>query len=172
MAKKLLINNLFRNNPNKADSKLAPVIIDAADKMLDDCREIIFWPVEKSERTMYSYLIVSTLVIQSQPELYIFAGEKLMPIIASAKKALRQSKTKNVRNKIVRTNVRVAVKKSVKAADQTSLSQLFSAVDRAVKNHIIHKNKAARIKSRAAKKLAPAAPVKAKKKPAKKLAWA
>ena len=40
-----------------------------------------------------------------------------------------------------------------KAPDLTNLSKAFSAVDRAVKRHIIHKNKAARVKSQLSKLL-------------------
>jgi small subunit ribosomal protein S20 len=102
-----------------------------------------------------------------------------MPIIANAKKALRQSKTRNARNRIVRATVRVAAKKTTQTADPSMLSKLFSAVDKAVKKNIIHKNKAARMKSRAAKRIGAEVPVKttkpkaaakkkAVKKPAKK----
>ena len=76
-----------------------------------------------------------------------------MPIIAGAKKALRQTKTHTDRNRVVRANVRNIVKKSEKAPEQNVVSQLFSTLDRAVKRNIIHKNKAARLKSRAAKLL-------------------
>jgi small subunit ribosomal protein S20 len=76
-----------------------------------------------------------------------------MPIIAGAKKALRQTKTRTERNRVVRANVRNIVKKSEKASEQSVVSQLFSTLDRAVKRHIIHKNKAARLKSRAVKLL-------------------
>jgi small subunit ribosomal protein S20 len=76
-----------------------------------------------------------------------------MPIIANAKKALRQSKKRNTRNRTVRSNMRVAVKHVGQSATPESLSQLFSAVDKAVKKNIIHKNKAARIKSRSAKQV-------------------
>lgn len=101
-----------------------------------------------------------------------------MPIIANAKKALRQSKTKNARNKLVRASIRATVKKNTQTADVDSLSKLFSAVDKAVKRNVIHKNKAARIKSRAAKKMKIVAPTKTapakkaapKKKPVKKVA--
>jgi small subunit ribosomal protein S20 len=89
-----------------------------------------------------------------------------MPIIANAKKALRQSKKRNARNRTVRANMRVAVKQTGKSITKESLSQLFSTVDKAVKKNIIHKNKAARLKSRAAK-LAATQVVKTVKKAAK-----
>lgn len=77
-----------------------------------------------------------------------------MPIIANAKKALRQSKVRNIRNSIARAHVRAAIKRNSKLANPDTLSQLFSLIDKAVKKHIFHKNKAARIKSKAAKLVA------------------
>lgn len=94
-----------------------------------------------------------------------------MPVIANAKKALRQSKTKNARNKLVRASVRSTLKKNDQTANAANLSKLFSAVDKAVKGNVIHKNKAARIKSRAAKKVNSVPPkkvVRAKKSVSKK----
>ena len=41
-----------------------------------------------------------------------------------------------------------------KAPNMENLRKAFSAVDRAVKRHIIHKNKAARVKSQLSKLLA------------------
>jgi small subunit ribosomal protein S20 len=74
-----------------------------------------------------------------------------MPIIANAKKALRQSKVKAARNQVVRAKVRNLVKKADNNADAAVVSQLYSVVDRAAKKNILHKNKAARLKARAAK---------------------
>lgn len=77
-----------------------------------------------------------------------------MPIIANAKKALRQTKTRTTRNRVVRAKVRSTIKNAATKTDALTLSTLFSTLDRAVKRHIIHKNKAARLKSRAAKNAA------------------
>lgn len=74
-----------------------------------------------------------------------------MPIIANAKKALRQSKVKSARNSVVRAQVRNLVKKADAQADAAVISKLYSVVDRAAKKNILHKNKAARLKARAAK---------------------
>lgn len=93
-----------------------------------------------------------------------------MPIIANAKKALRQSKTHATRNKVVRANVRTAIKKAEKQPEAGVLSQLFSTLDKAVKRHIIHKNKAARLKSHAVKHATQAATEPAQKAPVKKAA--
>lgn len=89
-------------------------------------------------------------MIQSPLVIYNL-DNKHMPIIANAKKALRQTKTRTVRNKVLRAKVRTAVKNSVTKASDKVLSSLFSTLDKAVKRGIIHKNKAARLKSHAAK---------------------
>lgn len=88
-----------------------------------------------------------------------------MPIIANAKKALRQSKARHARNKVVKAHVRAAEKKHAKLAKPDTLTNLFSVVDKAVKKHIIHKNKAARIKARAAKRVVSTPPKTTAKKP-------
>lgn len=98
-----------------------------------------------------------------------------MPIIANAKKALRQTKTRTTRNRVIRATVRTAVKKSMTKPTENVLSSLFSTLDRAVKRHIIHKNKAARLKAHAVKQMTTEAkpkakPVSAKVKSAKKKA--
>lgn len=74
-----------------------------------------------------------------------------MPITANAKKALRQQKARTVRNRVARSQVRTMVKNAIKQPEPTVLSQLFSVVDRAVKKHLLHKNKAARIKAQVVK---------------------
>jgi ribosomal protein S20 len=89
-----------------------------------------------------------------------------MPIIASAKKALRQNKTKNARNshfKKMYTESRVAFEKAIKAGDvkaaraiytnqteggSTSKSGLQSVIDKLVKKNIIHPNNGSRKKSK------------------------
>lgn len=94
-----------------------------------------------------------------------------MPISQSAKKALRSSEAKASRNRYRKA----LLKEALKAANASS----FSVVDKATKWGIIHKNKAARLKSQLAKtigstpsaKKAVAKPAKAvTKKPAAKKA--
>jgi small subunit ribosomal protein S20 len=78
-----------------------------------------------------------------------------MPITSSAKKALRQAKTRRERNNTKKqaykksmTTYRklVAVKKMDEAAKL--LSTVFKALDKASKTNVITKNKASRLKSR------------------------
>lgn len=76
-----------------------------------------------------------------------------MPVTKSAKKALRRA----IRNKRFNDRKRKELKKAVKLfrakPSKTLLSRAFSAIDKAAKINVIHKNKAARIKSKLTKLL-------------------
>jgi ribosomal protein S20 len=74
-----------------------------------------------------------------------------MPILANAKKALRVSKRKAEINQPVRSRVKTVSDKVRKTPNVASLSEAFSAIDKAVKRHIFHKKKAARLKSQLSK---------------------
>ena len=78
-----------------------------------------------------------------------------MPITASAKKALRQSKKRRVRNIRRISSYRQTVKefrKLVKKGDFDSakklLPKVYQTLDKAAKSGVIKKNKASRLKSR------------------------
>lgn len=75
-----------------------------------------------------------------------------MPIIKSSKKALRQSKRKKLVNDRVLRQLRRVVKKARTSRTPDSIKKAYSALDRAVKKNVIHKNKASRLKSRLSKK--------------------
>jgi small subunit ribosomal protein S20 len=77
-----------------------------------------------------------------------------MPLLRNAKKALRVSKRKAERNQVVRSKMKTMLDKAKKAISTESLSEAFSAVDRAAKKHLIHPNKAAHLKSQLSKRLA------------------
>lgn len=84
-----------------------------------------------------------------------------MPITSSAKKALRQSKRRHEQNLAKKEAFRAAIKKlqklvAAKNADaaKTALHEVYQKVDKAAKTFAIHKNTAARLKSRAAKMVA------------------
>ncbi|MFA7252412.1 MAG: 30S ribosomal protein S20 [Candidatus Paceibacterota bacterium] len=87
-----------------------------------------------------------------------------MPITSSAKKALRASKNKalyNARRKdavssVVKKIKKLVSDKKVKEAEAL-LATAYQAIDKAYKTKLIHKNTAARKKSRLAKLLAKAA---------------
>lgn len=73
-----------------------------------------------------------------------------MPVTRSAAKALRRDRRRMVVNKALRLKVKEAVDAVVKSTlpTQELIDNAFSALDRAAKKHIIHANKAARVKSR------------------------
>ena len=75
----------------------------------------------------------------------------------SAIKRIRSSETKKLRNKYQHKSTRTAIKKlegeTKKAAANKNLSKTVSMIDKLVKNNIIHKNKAANIKSKLVKKV-------------------
>jgi ribosomal protein S20 len=80
-----------------------------------------------------------------------------MPILANAKKALRVSKKKAANNRRTKSLMKTFVDKVLKTPTAASLSEAFSQVDKAVKKNVIHRNKAARVKSRLSKILSAAA---------------
>jgi len=80
---------------------------------------------------------------------------------SSALKRIRQTETRTVRNKTLTSRMKGLRKKTITAAEagdkeaaQKSLSEFTSAVDKCVKNNIIHKNKGANLKSKTSKHLA------------------
>lgn len=94
-----------------------------------------------------------------------------MPILKSAKKALRASARKAVHNQAVRSRVKSALDAVRKNPVMETLTEAYSALDVAVKKNLIHANKAARVKSQVAKLVKPTKLAKAVKKavkPAKK----
>ncbi len=70
-----------------------------------------------------------------------------MPISASAKKSLRVAERNHKKNVTFKTNLRLAVKKFLASPSADSLKEVYSLLDKAVKNNIFHKNKTARLKS-------------------------
>lgn len=85
-----------------------------------------------------------------------FTFSKDMPITSSAKKAMRQAKTRLEQRKPYKTRLKTEIKKMLglvktdSAQAQKSLPEIYSVIDTAAKKHIIHKNNAARKKSRLA----------------------
>ena len=71
-----------------------------------------------------------------------------MPILKSAIKKLRQDKKRTKVNKVYRENLRQAVKQARKEKTAKAVKLAYSALDKAAKQKVIHKNKAARLKSR------------------------
>jgi small subunit ribosomal protein S20 len=83
-----------------------------------------------------------------------------MPNIRSAKKRLKQSIVRRERNRSAKHEIRTECKKviaAVKAGQpdqaQTELRSAAKLVDRCAAKHIIHRNAAARVKSRLSAKI-------------------
>lgn len=78
-----------------------------------------------------------------------------MPRSKSAKKHLRQTKTRNENNRRQRSQLRTAVKAARTAGAETSptaVKQAEQLLDRAGRKGLIHPNAAARLKSQLARK--------------------
>lgn len=75
-----------------------------------------------------------------------------MPIIRSAIKKVRKDKTRTARNKKRKISLKSLVKKARASKTAETLQAAFSALDKAAKVHLIHPNKASRLKSRLSKK--------------------
>jgi len=77
-----------------------------------------------------------------------------------AKKYLRQSEKRRLKNLKIKTAIRAAIKKFKKslespdkAAREQALKEMYKTLDKAAGKHLIHKNTAARKKSRLARLL-------------------
>lgn len=76
-----------------------------------------------------------------------------MPVIKSAIKKARRDRTREKQNNAYRKELQNAVKKASREQSVSSISRAFSYIDKAAKKHIIHKNRAARMKANLAKLL-------------------
>ena len=82
-----------------------------------------------------------------------------LPNIQSAKKRVKVSEKKNLRNRIVKSGMRTSIRKfdAAVASDPSSASEQLSAtsavIDKAASKGVIHKNAANRKKARLAKQL-------------------
>lgn len=78
-----------------------------------------------------------------------------MPNTESAKRAMRKAERRRVRNRSERSALKTLVKKVRTATDtgaaKESLDVAIKKLDQAAAKHLIHKNKAARTKSRLTK---------------------
>lgn len=93
-----------------------------------------------------------------------------MPLIKSAKKALRVDRARKVVNDATRNKVKSALKAArlaIAAGNKDAKAKIDAAhreLDIAAKKNVIHKNQASRLKSRLARKLAKSAEIKTTKK--------
>lgn len=76
-----------------------------------------------------------------------------MPNIKSAKKRVLTNEKKRVENRRLKGHMKTAIKEGLEKQDGLSLKNAYQAIDKALKKGVIKKNKAARQKSRLAKKV-------------------
>ena len=76
-----------------------------------------------------------------------------MPITKRATKKLRHDRARTVQNVKTRNVLHMLVKKARKAPGPKTMTAAFSALDKAVKYNLVHKNTADRTKSRLSKLL-------------------
>ncbi|AEX85507.1 30S ribosomal protein S20 [Marinitoga sp. 1135] len=84
-----------------------------------------------------------------------------MPNVKSAKKRVRQTAKRRLRNKSYKTRVKNSIKKVLAAVEAKKereevlelLNNAFSVIDKAAKKGVIHKNNAARKKARIHRKV-------------------
>jgi small subunit ribosomal protein S20 len=83
-----------------------------------------------------------------------------MPNTANAKKALRKSFKRRDRNRMKRSALRTQIKRlreTIEAGDQEKVTEVFRLVvkkiDQAASDNLIHKNAAARTKSRLSRQI-------------------
>ena len=80
-----------------------------------------------------------------------------MANIKSAEKRVRQTATRSLRNKAIRTRVKSTRKAAIEAVTSgdksaaAKMAELASAADKAANRGVIHRNKASRIKARIAR---------------------
>lgn len=70
-----------------------------------------------------------------------------MPVTKTATRALRVSNRKTLVNKKVKKELEVALRTAKKSKKVNDVNKAVSLIDRAVKKFVLHKNKAARMKS-------------------------
>lgn len=70
-----------------------------------------------------------------------------MPVTKSAKKKFRQDKRKTLQNKNLENLFKKMIKMAQKNPTEENIKKAVIHVDKSAKKNIIHKNKAARIKS-------------------------
>jgi len=81
-----------------------------------------------------------------------------MPVTKTAKRALRSSRKKESVNRAVQAKLEVAIRQAKKSKAREKVLKAISLADRAAKKKVIHKNKAARIKSQMEKLISKSSP--------------
>ena len=74
-----------------------------------------------------------------------------MPILKSAIKKLRQDKKRAKFNRVKKETLKKLIKEAIKSKSNPKIIKATSFIDKMGRKNLIHKNKAARLKSRLAK---------------------
>lgn len=74
-----------------------------------------------------------------------------MPVTKQARKKLRQDLKREIRNRDLKSKFKKTLKSTRTSPTAKKLSEASKVIDKAAKKNVIHKNKAARLKSRLAK---------------------
>jgi small subunit ribosomal protein S20 len=74
-----------------------------------------------------------------------------MANIKSQKKSIRQDEKRAARNKSYKSAMKTAIKKAKVSGDAKDINAAVKLIDGAVTKHVIHKNKAATLKSKVMK---------------------
>jgi len=85
-----------------------------------------------------------------------------MPIGKSAKKSLRKAISNTLRNQGIKKAFKKLVVAAKKKPGVETLKKAVSAIDKATKNNLLHRNKASRLKSQLAKMVKNGTPTVAK----------
>lgn len=78
-----------------------------------------------------------------------------MPVTRSANKKMRVDEKRTVVNVRRKRNLKTVLKKAQESRAAEVLREAISQIDKAVKNNLIHKNKAARLKSQLMREAGP-----------------
>src|SRR6185436_19629509 len=81
-----------------------------------------------------------------------------MPVLKHAKKKLRQDRKRTIDNLRIKKNYKKLIKDAKEKRSPEAVSAAFSAIDKAAKKFVLHKNMAARLKSSLTKTVASDAP--------------
>lgn len=76
-----------------------------------------------------------------------------MPVTTSATKALRRDRHRTTTNRRTRSQLKSALDAVKRDPNPKNVQAAYRVIDRAAKKHIIHKNKASRLKAQCAKRL-------------------
>jgi small subunit ribosomal protein S20 len=76
-----------------------------------------------------------------------------VPRIKSAKKRMRQARARTEHNRAQRSSIKTAVKKARTETTKDNVAKAMQSLDRGARKGLIHRNAAARKKSRLAKRL-------------------